>query len=85
MGREITAGRMQASPEIALGGGYLTSLDDADLIQRDVIVNAFTSMGVVLLLFYFAFRRMGLLIYAFLPLSCGLLLTFGSAGATGKY
>ena len=81
---EIAAGRIQPSPEMALGGGYLTSLDDANLIQRDVIVNAFTSMGVVLVLFYFAFRRLGLLIYAFLPLSCGLLLTFGAAGATGR-
>ncbi|MEM6456984.1 MAG: MMPL family transporter [Acidobacteriota bacterium] len=70
------------APAVVLGGGYLTALDDATLIRRDVIVNAASSMIVVLLLFLFAFRRLGLLLYAFLPLSAGLLLTFGVAGAT---
>ena len=76
----IAAGELPAAPEVAMGGGYLTALDDAELIRRDVLVNAFSSMGIVLLLFYFAFRRLGLLIYAFLPLSTGLLITFALAG-----
>lgn len=80
---EIAAGELAERPDIALGGGYLTALDDANLIKRDVLVNAVSSMGVVLLLFLFAFRRLGLLVYAFLPLSCGLLLSFGLAGALG--
>lgn len=80
---DIESGELADAPDIALGGGYLTALDDANLIKRDVLVNAFSSMGVVLLLFLFAFRRLGVLVYAFLPLSCGLLVTFGLAGATG--
>ena len=76
----IAAGELPDAPDVAMGGGYLTALDDAELIRRDVLVNAFSSMGVVLLLFYFAFRRLGLLIYAFLPLSSGLLITFALAG-----
>lgn len=76
----LADGELPAPPEVAMGGGYLTALDDAELIRRDVLVNGFSSMGVVLLLFYFAFRRLGLLIYAFLPLSSGLLITFALAG-----
>ena len=76
----IAAGELPEAPDVAMGGGYLTALDDAELIRHDVLVNAFSSMGVVLLLFYFAFRRLGLLIYAFLPLSSGLLITFALAG-----
>ena len=37
-----------APPEVALGGGYLTALDDASLIRKDFVVNAATSMAVVL-------------------------------------
>ncbi|MCG8459620.1 MAG: MMPL family transporter, partial [Holophagales bacterium] len=79
----IASGELPSRLDVAMGGGYLTALDDANLIRRDVLVNSVSSMGVVLLLFLFAFRRLGLLVYAFLPLSCGLLLTFGLAGATG--
>ncbi|MCP4659595.1 MAG: MMPL family transporter [bacterium] len=78
---EIAGPGAPPPPEIGLGGGYLTAFDDASLIRRDLIVNAVSSMGVVLLLFLFAFRRLGLLLYAFLPLTCGLVLTFGVAGA----
>jgi len=63
-------------PEVALGGSYVTAVADADLIKRDVIYNAFSSVFVVLVLFYFAFRRPGLLIYALMPLGASLLFTF---------
>lgn len=66
-------------PEVALGGTYVIALEDGNLIQKDVIVNVVTSMAGVLLLFLFAFRRLGLLFYAFLPLSCGLILNLGFA------
>ena len=69
-----------APPNIILGGGYLTALEDASVIKRDVITNAATSMVFVLLLFLFAFRRIGLLLYALVPLSVGLILAFGVAG-----
>jgi uncharacterized protein len=65
-----------AFPQIDLGGRYVIALGDEELIRRDAIVNFLTSFGGVLLLFLFAFRRFGVLFYAFLPLLCGLVLTF---------
>jgi predicted RND superfamily exporter protein len=69
-------------PEVSLGGRYVMALGDDALIRRDVTVNVLTSMLGVLVLFLIAFRRFGPLIYAFLPLTCGLVLTFGFAGLT---
>ncbi len=68
------------APEIALGGTYVIALEDARSVARDIILGAVTSMVGVMALFLVAFRRLGLLIYGFLPLSCGLLLAFGFAG-----
>ncbi len=64
-------------PEVALGGRYVIAVGDHAIIRRDALINVLTSMGGVLTLFLFAFRRFGLLLYAFLPLSCGLVMTFG--------
>ncbi len=69
-------------PEVSMGGRYVMALGDDALIRRDVVVNVVTSMLGVLTLFLIAFRRFGPLIYAFLPLTCGLALTFGFAGLT---
>jgi len=66
-------------PQVALGGPHLTALGDTSLIRFDMVVNILTSALGVLLLFLFAFRRIGALAYAFVPLICGLLLTFGFA------
>jgi predicted RND superfamily exporter protein len=70
------------SPVVSLGGNYITAIEDAGTIRRDVIVNALTSMIGVLVLFLFAFRRLGLLLYAFVPLLTGLVMTFGFTGLT---
>jgi len=64
-------------PQVNLGGRYVIAAGDDELIRRDVIINIVTSMGGVLVLFLFAFRRKGLLAYAFIPLTTGLILTFG--------
>lgn len=68
-----------AFPEIELGGRYVIALGDEALIRADAITNFLTSFGGVLLLFLFAFRRFGVLAYAFVPLFCGLVLTFAFA------
>ncbi|MFQ5525593.1 MAG: RND family transporter [Thermoanaerobaculia bacterium] len=68
-------------PQVDLGGRHVIGVADAGLIQSDMIVNVATSMAGVLILFLFAFRRFGLLVYAFVPLACGLVATFGFAGA----
>ena len=69
-----------ARPKIEIGGPYASALGDAALIRRDMFVNIATSALAVLVLFLFAFRRAGALVYAFVPLLTGLVLTFGFAG-----
>ncbi len=69
-------------PEVGYGGTYATAVEDARYLARDIITNAVTSMVGVLLLFLFAFRRFGVLVYAFVPLAFGLVLALGFAAAT---
>ncbi len=71
-----------APPVVELGGTYVTALEDAGTLVKDVVTNAVTSMIGVLVLFTIAFRRIGLVLYAFIPLTCGLVLSFGFAGMT---
>jgi predicted exporter len=66
-------------PEIEIGGPYVTAMTDAALIRQDMFVNIGTSALAVFVLFLFAFRRVGALAYAFVPLLTGLALTFGFA------
>ncbi len=66
-------------PRVDLGGSYLTALDDARFIISDGVLGFATAAAGVLLLFLFAFRRLGPLLFAVAPLACGLLLTFGFA------
>jgi uncharacterized protein len=65
------------APDIDLGGPYMTALGDASLIRHDMVWNILTTAPTVFLLFLFTFRRLGTLLYAFVPLFAGLLLTFG--------
>ncbi len=69
-------------PEVALGGRYVIALGDERVIRQDALVNIATSFLGVLALFLLVFRRWGLLLYAFVPLAVGLLLTFGVAAGT---
>ena len=72
-------------PEVVVGGPYLTAQGDEALIRHDMLVNIATSSVGVFLLFLIAFRRVGALLYAFVPLLSGLILTFGfSAVAMGR-
>jgi predicted RND superfamily exporter protein len=79
---EIAGPGAPPTPEVGLGGAYMTALGDASLIRRDMILNIASSAIGVLLLFLVAFRRAGALLYAFIPLIGGLLLTFGFAKIT---
>ncbi|MCL4837525.1 MAG: MMPL family transporter [Thermoanaerobaculia bacterium] len=54
-------------PEVVVGGTYAIALADAELFRRDVVWNVVTSVAGVLLAF------------AFVPLACGLAVTFGFA------
>jgi predicted RND superfamily exporter protein len=79
---EMAGEEGEPTPEVVLGGGYLTALDDASLIRGDVIVNAVSSTVIVLGLFVFAFRRLSPVFFALLPLASGLALAFGFAAVT---
>lgn len=68
-------------PEVLMGGGHRIAIEDAHLIRSDIVVNSVTSLIGVMLLFYFAFRRLATAQYAFLPLAVGLALTFLFAAA----
>lgn len=70
-----------AAPEIAYTGGYAIAFDDAELIKGDVIANVLFSFFGVLLLFFYAFRRIAAIGYAAVPMALGIALTFGLAGA----
>ena len=69
-------------PRVDLGGTYVIALEDAGYLVKDIVTNAITSMLGVLLLFALAFRRVGLVLYAFVPLTCGLILSFGFAAVS---
>lgn len=79
---EISLEDAPPPPEVAMGGSYLTSVDEERFIRRDVILNILTSVVLVLSLFLLAFRRLGPLLYAAVPLAAGLVLTFGFASLT---
>ncbi|HEX2644752.1 MAG TPA: MMPL family transporter, partial [Thermoanaerobaculia bacterium] len=63
-------------PEVVAGGPYLTAMGDASLIRYDMALNSVLSTLGVLFLFLFAYRRFASLAYAFVPLICGMFLTF---------
>lgn len=68
---------------IEYGGGYPIAQDDADLIKRDALINTITSVILVMLVFWWAFRKRSALVYGWLPLILGLLLSFAAASIVG--
>lgn len=69
--------------KVDYGGGYPIAQDDANLIKRDAIVNTVTSVVLVMFVFIWAFRKKSALLYGWLPLLFGLILTFGVAHLLG--
>ncbi|MGH9381106.1 MAG: efflux RND transporter permease subunit [Thermoanaerobaculia bacterium] len=75
----------ERAPRVELTGRHVIGLWDDSVIRRDAALNALTALVGVLLLFLFAFRRFGPLLFAVIPLLVGLVLTFGySALAFGR-
>ncbi len=68
---------------VQYGGGYPIAQDDANLIKRDAVVNTVSSVILVMLVFIWAFRRKSALVYGWLPLLFGLILTFAVAHLIG--
>lgn len=79
---EIAGAEPPPPPIVDLGGTYATAVADAGYLRRDVTTNGLASMIGVLVLFLLAFRRLGTLGYAFVPLNCGLILALGFAAIT---
>jgi len=67
-------------PAVDLGGGFRIAVEDERLIRSDVLVQVFSSLAAVLLLFWICFGRLGTLNFAFVPLALGLAAAFGFAG-----
>lgn len=67
------------SVHLEYGGGYVVALEDGSLVKGDMIRNMSTSFVGVLVLFLFAFRRFGSLIFASLPVIVGMVFTFAVA------
>lgn len=76
---EIAGEGAPPAPRVGVGGAHITAVSDTSLVRYDMLVNIATSAVGVLLLFLIAFRRLGSLIYAFVPLILGLIVTFGFA------
>lgn len=64
-------------PEIGYTGGYAIAAADEKIIRRDMTVNSVTSMLGVLLLYLYAYRRPSALLYAAVPMTSAIIITFG--------
>ncbi len=69
-------------PAVEFTGGYVVTLDDGKLIVSDAILGLVSSLVGVMTLFLLAFRRKAALVYAFVPLTTGLALTFAFGAVT---
>jgi uncharacterized protein len=77
------AGEDLAHLGISFGGGYPIAQSDFRLIMRDAVLNTASSLGLVLFIYLWAFRRRSSLAYGWVPLLFGILLTFGMVHLLG--
>jgi uncharacterized protein len=63
-------------PVIDYTGGYAIAATDEKIIQRDMAINSVTSMIGVLLLYLYAYRRPSALLYAGVPMTAAIIITF---------
>jgi uncharacterized protein len=64
-------------PEVGYTGGYAIAAADERIIRRDMALNSITSMLGVLLLYLYAYRRPSALLYAAVPMTAAIIITFG--------
>lgn len=69
-------------PNVGYTGGYAIAATDEKIIQRDMVVNSITSMIGVLLLYLYAYRRPSAMLYAAVPMSAAIIITFGLGALT---
>jgi uncharacterized protein len=63
-------------PKIGYTGGYAIAASDEKIIRRDMAINSVTSMLGVLLLYLYAYRRPSALLYAAVPMTAAIIITF---------
>jgi predicted RND superfamily exporter protein len=74
------AGALEARfPSVDLGGGYIIALEDSGLIMQDMVRNGILSFVVIVLLYYFCYRRFAAIAYSAVPLMVGQALTLAVA------
>lgn len=78
-GEGLSLSALPPPPTVEVGGTYPAALSDLEAIRHDMTVGVGTAAVSVLVLFLLAFRRLKPLLYAFLPLTVGLLLAFAAA------
>ena len=69
-------------PNVGYTGGYAIASTDEKIIQGDMMVNSITSMIGVLLLYLYAYRRPSAMVYAGVPMTAAIIITFGIASIT---
>lgn len=74
---QLVGGGGEPIPLVQITGRHVIALGDSSVIWHDALLNTVTSLVGVLLLFVFAFRRAGPLLFAVVPLVTGLAVTFG--------
>ncbi|HUD70915.1 MAG TPA: MMPL family transporter, partial [Dongiaceae bacterium] len=74
-----TGGTATRTPEVSLGGGYIIGLEDSQLIMQDMARNGILSFVVIVLLYYFCYRRFAAIVYSAAPLVVGQCLTLAVA------
>jgi uncharacterized protein len=63
-------------PSIGYTGGYAIAAGDEKIIRRDMTINSITSMVGVLLLYFYAYRRPSAMLYAAIPMTAAIIITF---------
>jgi predicted RND superfamily exporter protein len=72
-------GAAARAPLVSYGGGHVIALEDSELIMQDMVRNGTVSFLVIVLLYYFCYRRFGAILYSSVPLMVGQLLTLAVA------
>lgn len=63
-------------PVIGYTGGYAIASEDERIIRRDMTLNSITSIIGILLLYLYAYRRPSALLYAAVPMTAAIVITF---------
>lgn len=69
-------------PVISYTGGYAIAAADEKIIRQDMTLNSITSVVGVLLVYFYAYRRPSALLYAAVPMTAAIIVTFALGALT---